>query len=290
MGCRVLGVQEGDIAFKVKSTSQLVNLPYGMIVWSTGIGTRPVVADFMEQIGQADRRVLATDEWLRVKNCEGAYGIGDCASIEGRRIVEDVGYLFKLADKNNSGTLTTEEFVETIEKVRQRYPQIDIYMERQHMKGVLGLLSDATKDGGHSAVQLDIQNFKQAIAKVDSQMKSMPATAQVAAQQGEYLANCFNNMASEVHDNVAPEGPIRIRGKGRHRFQRFQYRHFGQFAPLGGEKAAYELPGDWVSIGRSTQWLWYSVYASKQVSWRTRTLVMFDWTKKFLFGRDSSKM
>jgi pyruvate/2-oxoglutarate dehydrogenase complex dihydrolipoamide dehydrogenase (E3) component len=36
MGCRVLGVQEGDIAFKVKSTSQLVNLPYGMIVWSTG--------------------------------------------------------------------------------------------------------------------------------------------------------------------------------------------------------------------------------------------------------------
>ncbi|CAM6012519.1 unnamed protein product [Sphagnum balticum] len=290
MGCRVLGVQEGDIAFKVKSTSQLVNLPYGMIVWSTGIGTRPVVADFMEQIGQADRRVLATDEWLRVKNCEGAYGIGDCASIEARRIVEDVGYLFKLADKNNSGTLTTDEFVETIEKVRQRYPQIDIYMERQHMKGVLGLLSDATKDGEHSAVQLDIQNFKQAIAKVDSQMKSMPATAQVAAQQGEYLANCFNNMASEVHDNIPPEGPIRIRGKGRHRFQRFQYRHFGQFAPLGGEKAAYELPGDWVSIGRSTQWLWYSVYASKQVSWRTRTLVMFDWTKKFLFGRDSSKM
>ncbi len=126
--------------------------------------------------------------------------------------------------------------------------------------------------------------------KVDSQMKSMPATAQVAAQQGEYLANCFNNMASEVHDNIAPEGPIRIRGKGRHRFHRFQYRHLGQFAPLGGEKAAYELPGDWVSIGRSTQWLWYSVYASKQVSWRTRTLVMFDWTKKFLFGRDSSKM
>jgi hypothetical protein len=39
-------------------------------------------------------------------------------------------------------------------------------MERQHMKGVLGLLSDATKDGEHSAVQLDIQNFKQAIAKV----------------------------------------------------------------------------------------------------------------------------
>ncbi|KAG0597553.1 hypothetical protein M758_12G003700 [Ceratodon purpureus] len=289
-GCRVLGVQDGAIDFKIKSSGQLVNLPYGMIVWSTGIGTRPVVSDFMNQIGQSDRRVLATDEWLRIKNCHGTFGIGDCASIEQRRIVEDVSYLFKLADKSNSGSLTIEEFVEVMEQVRQRYPQIDIYMERQHMRGVLGLLADAVKDGNRGSMQLDIENFKQAISKVDSQMKSMPATAQVAAQQGEYLAHCFNHMAAEVHDNIAPEGPMRIRGKGRHRFQPFQYRHLGQFAPLGGEKAAYELPGDWVSIGRSTQWLWYSVYASKQVSWRTRTLVVFDWTKKMFFGRDSSRI
>ncbi|KAK4799347.1 hypothetical protein SAY86_024712 [Trapa natans] len=69
-----------------------------------------------------------------------------------------------------------------------------------------------------------------------------------------------------------------------------RYKHFGQFAPLGGEQAAAQLPGDWVSIGRSTQWLWYSIYASKQVSWRTRILVMFDWGKKFIFGRDSSRI
>lgn len=44
-------------------------------------------------------------------------------------------------------------------------------------------------------------------------------------------------------------------------FWNARYKHLGQFAPLGGEQAAAELPGDWVSIGRSTQWLWYSVYA-----------------------------
>ncbi|MCH94925.1 NAD(P)H dehydrogenase B1 mitochondrial-like, partial [Trifolium medium] len=38
------------------------------------------------------------------------------------------------------------------------------------------------------------------------------------------------------------------------------YKHFGQFAPLGGEQAAAELPGDWVSIGHSTQWLWYGIF------------------------------
>jgi len=69
-----------------------------------------------------------------------------------------------------------------------------------------------------------------------------------------------------------------------------RYKHLGQFAPLGGEQAAAELPGDWVSMGHSTQWLWYSVYASKQVSWRTRVLVVFDWTRRFIFGRDSSRI
>lgn len=44
-----------------------------------------------------------------------------------------------------------------------------------------------------------------------------------------------------------------------HYFSR--YKHFGQFAPLGGEQTAAQLPGDWISIGHSTQWLWYSVYA-----------------------------
>ncbi|CAI5531344.1 unnamed protein product [Closterium sp. Naga37s-1] len=91
---------------------------------------------------------------------------------------------------------------------------------------------------------------------------------------------------------LTPEGPHRLRGEGRHLLQPFRlvewggcyvhlgqfaplgsettaaelpiypnYVHLGQFAPLGSETTAAELPGDWVSIGRCTQWLWYSVYA-----------------------------
>lgn len=36
---------------------------------------------------QADKRVLVTDEWLRVKGCEDVYAIGDCASITQRKIM-----------------------------------------------------------------------------------------------------------------------------------------------------------------------------------------------------------
>jgi hypothetical protein len=42
---------------------------------------------------------------------------------------------------------------------------------------------------------------------------------QVAAQEGSYLADCFNRMKM---CEEYPEGPIRIRGAGRHRFKPFR--------------------------------------------------------------------
>ncbi|KAH7294665.1 hypothetical protein KP509_27G012100 [Ceratopteris richardii] len=286
-GSRVLEIKDNAIVTKDKATGQITEVPYGMVVWSTGIGTRPLVSDLMKKIGQTDRRALATDEWLRVKGCENVYALGDCATIEQRKLLEDVSYIFALADADNSGTLSVKEFKDTFESIRNRYPQIDLYLKRQHMQDVASLLDDSISQKGGRPVLLDIEKFKSALSKVDAQMKTLPATAQVAAQQGEYLAWCFNH---KTECKSHPEGPLRVRGEGRHQFPPFVYKHFGQFAPLGGERAAAELPGDWVSMGRSTQWLWYSVYASKQVSWRTRALVVFDWTKRFLFGRDTSRM
>ncbi|GFY91795.1 NAD(P)H dehydrogenase B2 [Actinidia rufa] len=203
-------------------------------------------------IDVTNRRVLATDEWLRVEGCDSVYALGDCATINQRKVMEDIAAIFSKADKDNSGTLTVKELQEVIDNICQRYPKI----QKSSLPG--GLPNEKSS-----------------------------ATAQVAAQQGSYLADCFNRM-EECEKN--PEGPLRFRGEGRHRFRPFRYKHFGQFAPLGGEQTAAQLPGDWVSIGHSSQWLWYSVYASKQVSWRTRVLVVSDWTKRFIFGRDSSSI
>ncbi|KAL4201915.1 hypothetical protein AMTRI_Chr02g218300 [Amborella trichopoda] len=286
-GYRVVNVSDKYITMKSKANQETSSLPYGMIVWSTGIGTRPVVMDFMKQIGQTDRRVLATNEWLRVEGCDNVYALGDCATINQRKIMEDISDIFKVADKDNSGTLTVQEIQNIIDDIRVRYPQVEVYLKRKHLRNVMDLLQGSLESAQGKTKELHIEEFKAAFEHVDSQMKSLPATAQVAAQQGVYLARCFNCM----HDcEVEPEGPLRMKGSGRHRFRPFEYKHFGQFAPLGGEQTAAELPGDWISIGHSTQWLWYSVYASKQVSWRTRVLVMFDWTKRFTFGRDSSRL
>lgn len=51
-GSMVVKVSEKEISTKVRATGQFVDLPYGMVVWSTGIGPRPEVLDFMKQIGQ----------------------------------------------------------------------------------------------------------------------------------------------------------------------------------------------------------------------------------------------
>ncbi|CAA2982800.1 external alternative NAD(P)H-ubiquinone oxidoreductase B1, mitochondrial [Olea europaea subsp. europaea] len=283
-GHRVVSVSDRLINMKNKTTGNDDSMPHGMVVWSTGVGTHPVVKDFMEQVGQGNRRVLATDEWLRVKGCENVYALGDCATVDQKKIMEDISEIFKAADKDNSGTLTIEEFQDVIEDVIIRYPQVELYLNSKHLFDVADLLRDTD---GNDRLEVDIEGFKLALSHVDTQMKSLPATAQVAAQQGAYLSRCFN-IWDKCKDN--PEGPRKFRSGGRHEFRPFRYRHLGQFAPLGGEQAAAELPGDWVSMGHSTQWLWYSVYASKQVSWRTRFLVIGDWSRRYIFGRDSSRI
>lgn len=283
---RVLKVSDKDITMTNKLTGE-ISVPYGMAVWSTGIGTRPVMLDLMQRIGQANRRVLATDEWLRVQGCDAVYAIGDCATISQRKVMEDISEIFKVADKDNSGTLTVKEIQDVLEDICIRYPQVELYLKSKQMGDIVDLLMDSKGNVIKESVELDIEEFKKALGVVDSQVKNLPATAQVAAQQGNYLARCFNKMK---YSEENPEGPLRIRETGRHRFLPFRYKHFGQFAPLGGEQAAAQLPGDWISIGHSSQWLWYSVYASKQVSWRTRALVVTDWTRRFIFGRDSSRI
>lgn len=83
----VVKVTDKEISTKERATGEFVSVPYGMVVWSTGIGPRPQVVDFMKQIGQTNRRALATDEWLRVEGCDGVYALGDCATVNQRRVM-----------------------------------------------------------------------------------------------------------------------------------------------------------------------------------------------------------
>ncbi|HTK82464.1 MAG TPA: FAD-dependent oxidoreductase [Bacteroidota bacterium] len=97
-----------------------------------------------------------------------------------------------------------------------------------------------------------------------------PATAQVAQQEGRYIARRLNRMS---------------KGKSA---EPFQYKNLGMLAYVGGNRALADLPNVKGS-GYFTWLFWRSVYLTRLVSLKNKILVIFDWVKAMIFGRDISR-
>ena len=216
-----------------------------------------------------------------------AYAFGDCADVKskaasGGELLDKADELFKRADVDKNGAVDKGEFVNILKTLEESYPQIAT-LTKGAADGMLhDILSKFDDDGDGS---LDRREFRRAMAEADSRLASHPATAQVANQQGEYLARELNAQGRARRAGVEDPAPTRP----------FEYVHLGSFATLGGEQAALDtsgspLPGDFVSQGIGTMVLWYGVYFSNCVSWRNKAMVVLDWTKKGVWGRDSSRV
>lgn len=90
---------------------------------------------------------------------------------------EDIAVIFSKADKDNFGTLDIKEYQDVVGDIIERYPQVGIYLKKNQMKDMATLLNKSQE----SSLTVDIEYFKEALSKVDSQMKNLPATAQVRA-------------------------------------------------------------------------------------------------------------
>ncbi len=155
--------------------------PYGLLVWSTGIGPTPLVQSLPFERNASQR--IVTDPWFRVKGQEHLYALGDCAAFE------------------------------TYE---------------------------------------------------------LPATSQVAQQEGYYLARFIAR--TRRGKSTAP----------------FRYHHLGMLAYVGSNRALADLSSI-KGRGLATWIFWRSAYLTKLVSLKNKVLVIFDWTKAIVFGRDISR-
>lgn len=97
-----------------------------------------------------------------------------------------------------------------------------------------------------------------------------PPTAQVAQQQGTYLAKWLNRRVRER--STKP----------------FEYRHMGMLAYIGERRALADLKNV-KGRGFATWLFWRSAYLSKLVSTKNKMLVLGGWVRTFLFGRDISR-
>ncbi len=96
-----------------------------------------------------------------------------------------------------------------------------------------------------------------------------PVTAQVAQQEGKYLGKSLNKIAKGAESRP------------------FKFRDLGMLAYIGSRKALADTP-QYKGSGFTTFLFWRSVYLTKLVSLKNKILVLFDWFKNIVFGRDVS--
>lgn len=127
-----------------------------------------------------------------------------------------------------------------------------------------------------------LSEFKNLLRSIDQNLRSFPPTAQVAAQQGKYLAELL------ADGRVAGDRESFLEASQSH--GPFTYFHKGSLAYLGGGSAAFDLPVIGPVTGTLAGLAWKAYETSAQMSWKNRALVGMDWIKSEVFGRDTSRV
>ena len=125
-------------------------------------------------------------------------------------------------------------------------------------------------------------------------------TAQVAHQEGIYLASAFSKLhkidqlqweLSKTQDKLVQDKLQSKINVLEQKFENFKYVHMGALAYLGSEKAIADITfgeSNYSSSGSFTFLFWKYAYLSMCLSARNKALVALDWIKVSIFGRNSS--
>ena len=140
-----------------------------------------------------------------------------------------------------------------------------------------------------------------ATAATTARYAALPATAQVAGQQGAYAARLINRgftIGTAGLDAPPPYRPLSwpLSALGGTTAAEvappFEFLSLGLLAGIGEDDALTQVDAGALQLrlsGRLASLLWRSVYVTKQVSFRNRVLILFDWLKTRAFGRDLSQ-
>lgn len=184
-----------------------------------------------------------TDAHLRVIGAPlgDIYAVGDCSTLQNNVADHIVSFLRTIAWQKGKDPhklhLTFREWREVANRVKKRFPQA-----ANHLRRLDKLFEQYDKDQSGT---LDFGELSELLHQIDTKLTSLPATAQRANQQGEYLGSLAYISNAAVFD-------------------------FGGLNFGGGVLAMY---------------LWRSVYFAQSVSLRTRCMLAMDWAKRALFGR-----
>lgn len=284
---RVQEVQKDKIIFTQRQPDGSITtkeLPMGFCLWSTGVAQTELCKRLSKKLGdyQTNRHALETDTHLRLRGTPlgDVYAIGDCSTVQNNVADHIITFLRGLAWKRGKDPETLElhfsDWRDVAADVKKRFPQAV-----GHLKRLDKLFAEFDKNQSGT---LDFGELRELLNQIDSKLTSLPATAQRAHQQGQYLAHKFNKMARTSDGlmmNDVRDGDIDAVV-----YKAFEYHHLGSLAYIGNS-AVFDLGQGWnFSGGLLAVYAWRSVYFAQSVSLRTRILLAMDWAKRGLFGRD----
>ena len=261
---------------------------------------------------QTNTRALVVDDRLRVKGSGGSiYAFGDAATIEPDFTAAHATQLFKEFDADKNGTLDVGEVSLLLKHASRRHPALRehsrLFVEAKEMLdagtlgvnfvapvetgGLSGFLSLLTTTAApieavsaktalrdalmrvHGGEVLTLAEFLKLITSMDQHLRALPATAQVARQQGIYLSQVANRgelgRTSGAHLATPP----------------FVWSDLGSFAFIGNNEAVAKLPGFGVVQGVAAGLAWRGFETSQQQGMRSKMAVAGDQIRSSLFGR-----
>jgi len=260
LGVRVVEVTASEVVLKTGE-----RLPAGLVVWSTGNAARPFVRQLVEQIPRQRElnekaaptgRKLAVDPYLRVVGAEDVVALGDCAST----------------------LLAGGPFLPATAQVAgQQGAYVGRMLSRGFSFGKGGLEQPPP-----------IRAVNEAARKAALAPPPALDLDRLAARPGGLTElDVEAAVTGDPYANLAPPPGAEYATRSV-----FEFLSLGLLASLGKEQALVQAEAGPISVqlGGLLAWMLYAaVYVTKQVSLRNRILILFDYCKAKIFGRDLSQ-
>lgn len=287
-------------------------LEYGVCLWSAGNAPRPLVSGIAGQIpeqaaacqalGMAPGTKLCVDSFLRVVGTEGLLALGDCTAVLGNRLPATAQVAGQqgayLAHLINSGySLGMGGYRQPPPYKTTRPTRLARAAESSDAIRWLQL----SLAGGQEKVEL--------AQEVSGALSNMAAPPWIQAHSKSIASASVEDCDLPVIDLEPPEPAAATYGGGkrtnamdvacrpemtevRYYERPFEFLSLGIMAYVGNDQALTQVEAFDVFNLKLAGWfaflLWRSVYITKQVSFRNRVLILFDWMKAKVFGRDIS--
>ncbi|KAI0063437.1 mitochondrial NADH dehydrogenase [Artomyces pyxidatus] len=281
---RVVAVHPTHVVYSIRDpeTGKVTehDIPSNFVLWSTGIAMNPFTARVSSLLpNQVHKKAIEVDAQLRVKGAPlgDVYAVGDCSTIE-TSVVSHLLELVDEADKNKDGKIDFEEWEFMVRRIKQKIPMAASQLEKVRQ---LFDLYDSDADN-----TLTLNELAVLLQEIGNKITSLPATAQVASQQGKYIGHKLHLLASQRNTLLANDLPPTTDEAVS---PPFKYLHLGSLAYIGNA-AVFDMGGLSFMGGLVAMYAWRSIYWSEQVSMRTRALLMIDWVIRGVWGRDLSKL